>query len=181
MGSQNKLLLPFRGTTLVEHCADKLLSLNALELIAVTGHEAAKVQFKLFDRPFKFTYNADHKSGMTSSIQQGVSVVSPKSKGVLICQSDMPELTFSDLQKITKVIEAHIDSKPKLIVAPSLGKRMGNPVFFSRFYFKDILSHPEPNGCKSLIKNNLSHLTKVSMDNKKIFSDVDTPEDYQRY
>ncbi|MFT4667687.1 MAG: molybdenum cofactor cytidylyltransferase [Polaribacter sp.] len=181
MGHPNKLLLLFRGTTLVEYCADKLIPLNPKELIVVTGFEAAKIQFRLFDRPFKFTYNSDYKTGMTSSIQQGVSVIDPTSKGVLICQSDMPELKIEDLQKVTAIIEANIDKKPQLIVAPHIGKRMGNPVFFSRSYFEGLLNHDEPNGCKSLINSNLAHLLKVELDNKDAFSDVDTPEDYQRY
>ncbi len=181
MGSINKLLLPFGGTTLVEYCADNLFQLNLPEFIVVTGHEAPKVQFRLFDRPFKFTYNSKYKTGMTSSIQQGVSVLSKASKGVLICQSDMPELTVKDLQKVTEVIELNINEKEKLIVAPSIGERMGNPVFFSSYFFKDLLEHDEPNGCKSLIMNNLKHLIKVPLDNKTAFSDIDTPKDYQRY
>ncbi|MFK7810545.1 MAG: NTP transferase domain-containing protein [Saprospiraceae bacterium] len=181
MGVQNKLLLPFRGTTLLEFCADRLLSLRAREIIVVTGHQAPQVQFRLADRPFVFTFNRSYKKGMTSSIQQGVSVCDPKSAGALICQGDMPNLEVQDLQLIEKTILELMSKNKKGIVQPRIKKRLGNPVFFTRNYFNDILTHEEPNGCKSIIQKNKEYLVKIKLNNKNAFADIDTKSDYGQY
>jgi molybdenum cofactor cytidylyltransferase len=180
MGSANKLLLPFRETTLVEYCADKLLSPGAKEIIVVTGHEAPRVHFRLHDRPFRFAYNPNYASGMTSSIQQGVHLCHPESKGVLICQADMPNLEVADLEKIVATIQRDLH-REQLIVVPCIGEQMGNPVFFSRSFFESILAHKEAEGCRGIIKANEQYVVKVLLENERAFDDVDTAEDYQRY
>ena len=92
----------------------------------------------------------------------------------------MPFLQIDDLQKIWACINENILQKEKLIVAPFLGKRKGNPVFFSRYYFPEILNHKEPNGCKDLIKKEIDHLTRTPILNKNAFQDIDVPEDLNK-
>jgi molybdenum cofactor cytidylyltransferase len=134
----------------------------------------------LQNRPFRFTYNPRYNTGMTSSIQQGVSVCHPESKGVLICQADMPNIEVADLEKIVATIQRELLLEP-LIVAPFIGERMGNPVFFSRSFFDAILAHEEVEGCRAIIKANEQYLVRVPLVNERAFDDVDTTEDFQRY
>ena len=179
MGSTNKLLLPFRGSTLIEHVADKLLLLDALEIIVVTGHEAPRIHQLLRDRPFRFTYNPAYSNGMTTSIQQGVFNCHTESKGALICLSDMPYLELEDMQLVLDNATEAMTKDDKVIVAPTIAKRMGNPVFFSRYFFPQILAHQEANGCKSIIKQELDSLIKVPLNNNAAFNDIDTPADWK--
>jgi len=173
MGSKNKLLLPFKGSTFIEHIVSQLLKSTIDQVIVVLGHEQNKIKQVLTQKEVVFTINTNYNSGMTSSIQAGIKATSKNTDGYLICLSDMPFLTTSDYNKILASISGN-----KEIILPFYKNLKGNPVYFSKGFREEILTHPAPEGCKGIVQNNKNFLIKVPFESTHILKDVDTEEDY---
>ncbi|MEM9917380.1 MAG: nucleotidyltransferase family protein [Bacteroidota bacterium] len=177
MGTQNKLLLPFQGKPLILHTVEQLLLAKPDELILVSGFESQRVEGILKNLPLKIVHNPSYENGMTSSIKVGVGAASEKSDGFLICLSDQPLLPTAVYQKL--MASFRIQGTNQSILSPLYNGQRGNPTLFGSAYRQAILSHPKPNGCKDILKENRKHLLHIPFDRKVLYKDVDTPEDYQ--
>ena len=176
MGKQNKLLLPYGNTTIIEQVVDQLLNSQAEEVVVVLGHEQNKVKAALGARPVKLVFNSRYQTGMTSSIQTGVAAASPRAQGYLICLGDMPALTAADYNTVM----AGAGEKPEIRVPVYQGQK-GNPVYFSSHFRESLLAHKEPEGCRGLVQQHAGKVVKVAVGYGRFLSDIDTPEDYQGY
>lgn len=179
MGSQNKLLLPFRGKALIEHIADNVLQSGAGEVIVVIGYEANKISDLLKDRPLRMVMNENYPQGQTTSIHAGVVAAAADSSGFMICLSDLPLIAPEEYARLIRAFEASFRSTEKRILIPVYEGRRGNPVIFSTAFREDILAHQGLMGCKGIIKQNPDQVLEVEMSNDHVLRDIDTIEDYR--
>lgn len=177
MENKNKLLLPYRGKTVLTHTLDNILSAGIEEVIVITGHEAAYIQDAIRGLPVRTAHNSQFASGMTSSIQAGVSAAT--GNGYMICLSDMVLVTPEEYGILIKAFENQFAKDPRCICLPEYQGEKGNPVIFSGFYRDALLQHPEPEGCKSLVQAHPEHQHRVSMPSDHILIDMDDPGEYQ--
>ena len=175
MGNNNKLLLPWKESTIIGTIVDLLIVSEAGEILVVTGFEEEDVRNQLKGRPVEYFYNEHFEGGMTSSIQCGVKNAGSTSDGYLICLSDMPQLETEDYNRMIRAFS----SDKKQIYIPEHNGKNGNPVLFSSHFKNAIIDHGEPEGCKGIVKENRSLVTRVAYDNDRILRDIDTREDYQ--
>lgn len=136
MGEQNKLLLPFRGTTLIEHMVDVVTRSPVGETLVVLGHEAERVRPLLAGRPVRVVDNADYAEGQASSIRAGLAQVSPGARGVMVCLTDQPLLEPADLERLIAAFEG---ARDRSIVVPLHRGQRGNPVLFSMRHRDEVL------------------------------------------
>ncbi|HTI10965.1 MAG TPA: nucleotidyltransferase family protein [Puia sp.] len=176
MGNINKLLLPYRGKTVLSHTLENILSAGMGEVVVVTGHEAAPVQTAIEGLPVRIVHNPQHESGLTSSIQAGVRAAT--GDGYMICLADMVLITPSEYAFIKKAFEDRSIQDPGCICLPEYRGEKGNPVVFSSFYREALLQHPEPEGCKGLVRSHPGNQYRVGMDTDHILKDMDDPEQY---
>jgi len=93
-----KLLLPYRGTTILEQTLNNALSLCS-RVVLVTGYRGNELEEIYAGRSGVVTVrNADFKRGMFSSIQTGVPLVS--TEWFFITMGDMPGITSSRLSPL---------------------------------------------------------------------------------
>lgn len=177
MGEENKLLLPINGKAMFLHTVDAVLNSEIDDIILVTGYEPKKIKTALGNRKVKLIYNENYESGLTSSIQAGVFASSEKTKGYLICLSDMPLLKKEHINTI--LIESK-STPDKSIFIPKINNKRSHPILLSSEYKTEILEHQSPNGCKEIIKKNEDeiHFVYFSEDFSK---DIDTPEAYKEF
>ena len=199
MGTENKLLLPFRGATLIEHMVDVVTASDAGETLVVLGHEAERVRPLLGGKPVRLVNNPDYEQGMGSSLDAGLRQASPGADGAMICLTDLPLLESGDLNRLIAAFvalepgagaagEKNIVGKKiagknivgKKIVVPVFRGERGNPVLFSMAYREEVLSSRGPvAGCRGIVKRYPEAVLKVEMDNDHILRDIDTPDDYR--
>ncbi|MGK7905478.1 MAG: NTP transferase domain-containing protein [Hormoscilla sp.] len=180
MGQQNKLLLPFRGQTLIERTVDTVLQSDVGEVIVVLGYDAERVRAVLADRPVKFRQNESYQKGMTTSIQSGVEAADDRTDGFMICLSDLPLIEADELNHLVQAFEEAVKVKPFGIVMPVFEGQRGNPVILSALYKHDILAHQDMQGCKGIIQQNLENVREVEMNTDGVLRDMDTLEDYHK-
>ncbi|HVS96689.1 MAG TPA: nucleotidyltransferase family protein [Puia sp.] len=176
MGAANKLLLPWRDITVVAAVAQHLLSAAVDEVIVVTGHQSSEVEKALQSLPVRFIHNSAAHTGLTSSIQKGVSIAG--GDGYMICLADMVLITPEEYTLLSSAFRARHLLDDRCIVLPDFQGKTGNPVIFSAAYRSDILLQPETEGCKTLVRSNPGHHLRVAMPSDHVLKDIDYPGDY---
>ncbi|MFM9951181.1 MAG: NTP transferase domain-containing protein [Saprospiraceae bacterium] len=179
MGPANKLLLPFRGRTMLETTLDQIVASGAEEIIVVLGHESDRILPLLEKFPVKTTFNPDFAVGMTTSIQAGVRVASADSDGFMICLSDMPLIESAIYRSLTDAFFEKKNADEWVIVQPVFENTPGNPVIFSAWYKNEILALTFNEGCKPILQKNLEHVHRFAIPNKSILMDADTEAAYR--
>ena len=178
MGDRDKMLLPFRGTTVLGYTLGQLSETTVDEIVLVINRkDVGERMIKGFSR-LRYVINPDFEKGMTTSIQCGVKATAVDTSGYMICLGDQPLITTEDHELILENFRGGFLKDEYLISVPFFGSKKGNPVIFSNFYKDQILQHQEPEGCRSIIQKNTDHISEVVMPNDHILKDIDTPEDY---
>lgn len=176
MGPANKLLLPWQDHTVIYHTAEQLSAAGIGELIVVTGHQQTAIRTALQPLPVLFTHNPIHHSGMTGSIQTGIRHA--HGHGYMICLGDMTLLTTNDYVLLKTAFEQQYRLNSRCIILPEYQGQTGNPVTFSHVYRDALLSLPEQEGARSLVRANTQHHFRITMPDDHILRDLDTPGDY---
>lgn len=177
MGGPNKLLLPFKGSTVLEATLEQICKSEIGPVIVVTGHQRETILPCLANYPLREVFNSEYASGMTSTIQTGVREMD--GAGYMICLSDMPMISAAAYQRLSERFWEGLKTDEKAIVMPRFGATKGNPVVFSAAYREEILQHPEPEGCRGIVQSNNAHVLWVDMPDEGVLQDLDTPEDYE--
>lgn len=180
MGERNKLLLPFRGKTLIEHAVDTLLESKVREVIVVVGYERERIEEALGSRAGRITVvgNPLYDDGMSTSIRAGVAAASIEADAIMIYLADQPLIEPAD---INHLIDAFSDAREqnKSIVVPFYQGRRGNPVILDSRLKSDIVDIVGDVGCRRIIKRNPDRVFAVEMDTDHVVRDIDFPQDYE--
>jgi|APTNR8051073442_1049403.scaffolds.fasta_scaffold01343_5 molybdenum cofactor cytidylyltransferase len=179
MGPANKLLLPFRGRTILETTLDQIVASGAEAIIVVLGHEAERIQPLLKQYPVGLVLNPDFALGMTTSIQAGVKAAPATTEGFMICLSDMPLIEPATYSSLIGAFFEKKKTNDRVIIQPAFENTPGNPVIFSACYKNEILTLTFKEGCKPVLQNNLEHVHRVAIPDKSILMDADTEAAYQ--
>ena len=178
MGGVNKLLLPFKGKTVIVTVVEHLVNAGIEEIIVVTGNHAEQVKNLLKHLDVKVIYNEDFKKGMTSSIKKGVLGV--KGNSYMICLGDMPFITNEEYLQIRTFFEKQRHLNDACICIPTYKNKKGNPVVFSSFFKSEIFKHTNMEGCKGIIAGNQQNVYKLEMKAANILKDIDTADNYSK-
>ena len=170
--SRNKLLLPYKNTTLLMNTINIVKDTNKFsEIILVTTEENAL--FFEFPSDIKIIYNYNQKLGQSASIHLGIK--NSNSEGCMFFVADQP---FIDTKSIIKLISrADFEN----IVVPTVDGNKGAPVFFGGYFFEELLNVTGDTGGRVVRNNNMDKCVFVEVENKKFLIDIDTKEDYEKY
>jgi molybdenum cofactor cytidylyltransferase len=179
MKGENKMLLPFRENSILQSTYNQLKKSKVAEVIIVGGDAFQRLVNELrIDSQDSIVQNDTPALGMTSSIQTGLKLI--KENAFMICLGDMPTLSTYHYNMLIDCYQEAIDKDQRAIAVPSVNGQQANPVIFSQSYREEILSNVVPNGCKSVIALNKSHLVYLNTDDSQFLNDIDTLEDYDQ-
>jgi molybdenum cofactor cytidylyltransferase len=173
MGGPNKLLAELSGKKLVRIVAEQALASKAIEVIVVTGHQADLVEQALVGLKVKFVRNPDFAGGLASSVKSGISAVADIADGAVVCLGDMPLI---DAALIDRLIEAFAPDRGHLITVPVAEGRRGNPVLWSRRFFRELMTLDGDAGARHLITKHAEAVSEVPVEGDSAFLDIDTPQ-----
>ncbi len=183
MNGENKLIKEIDGIPLINYSIKNILGSSISEVIVILGHEDKKIK-NIIDRNKKinFIYNDDFKSGMASSIKIGISNISKKADAFFVCMGDMPNVNQNIYNKLIKArYNYNKKLKPqhrKEIVIPTYEGKNGNPILFSKFMKKDIMTIKGDIGAKEIIKLNEKKVLHIPFGGNGVILDFDTQEDF---
>ena len=170
-GPINKLLAPINGTPMIVTALDRLLNSKCDPVIAVTGHEALRIEQALIQSNVQFVHNPDFASGMASSLRCGVLAMPEGVDAILITLADMPHIKPSTYEAL---INGYAPEKGHHICVPIEANKHGNPVLIGRNYFAQVKHLQGDKGGKPIIEKNPEAVLVPPVDDPGIHQDHDT-------
>jgi len=166
----------------VRHSALSLAGSKAAEVIAVTGHQAEKVELALENMNLRLTYNSAYKSGQATSLVAGLNEAADDTDGYVFALGDQPLISQS---VIDLLIDSFAASEGKAFAAaPFFKGRRGNPVLFSSALRKELASLKGDEGARGIFRTLQNEfpdrIVPVEMVGEEIFWDFDTTEEFNQ-
>jgi len=171
-----KLLLPFKGKTIIEAIAESVIRSEVDKVLVVVGSEREKVEAKIKNFPVEIAYNRDFRSGMLSSIQCGFKAIPENAQAVLVILGDQPSVSS---EVINKIIAAY-KKTGKGIVLPMYKNERGHPVLIDIKYRQEIEKLNPNLGLRELVYNRPEDILEVKVRTSGVLRDIDTTEDYRK-
>jgi molybdenum cofactor cytidylyltransferase len=170
----DKLLLPWRKKTVLEHCFETLLQSEVQEIVVVLGTRNKWVKNRFQGGKAKVVVNPYSRRGMSTSIRKGLQAIHPGSAGILIALGDQP---FLKTRTINVLVRA-FDRRRKGIIIPSFRDRMGHPVIFHKRYRKELLNLRGDVGGRTVVERHPEEVKVIPIKSEGVVKDLDTWQDY---
>ncbi|MGH2514906.1 MAG: nucleotidyltransferase family protein [Ktedonobacterales bacterium] len=174
MGS-HKLLLHLGGHPLVTYAVNAALASKADPVVVVLGYMAEQVRVALPAGNYQVVENPRYAEGMATSLRAGIAAVPAGTAGALVLLADQPLLRVNYLNQLLDEAE----EAPDGIVAASYGGRRGNPVYFPRALFGELLAVEGDEGGRSVLTRHADRLRLVALEPVEAALDVDRPGEYE--
>jgi molybdenum cofactor cytidylyltransferase len=171
-----KLLLPFRGRTILEDVIETVLRSPVGRTLVVLGANEDKIGAVLDPYPVSRAANPDYRLGMLSSVQCGIRHLPSEARAALVFLGDQPGLPPGT---IAAVLDAY-RSTGKGLVLPVRGHSGGHPLLIDMKYRAAVEALDPAVGLKDLLALHPSDVERVEVEDEAFLIDIDTPEDYRR-
>ncbi len=175
---QQKLLMEWGNTTIIEHVVLTVKSAGIEDLIVVTGASHPQVEERVKQLPYsvRTAYNDDYAQGeMLSSVQFGLRVLKRgASNGALVVLGDQPQM---EERTVRLVCESYVAERRPLVV-PSYRNRRGHPWLVDRSLWDELLDLKPPLTPRDFLSAHGDVIRYVDTDNASILADLDTLQDY---
>jgi len=171
MGSGNKLLQAVGGVPMVRRVANAALASRCIAVTVVTGFAAEEVQACLTGLDVDFAHNAEHLTGMASSLRCGLAGLPADVDAVVVLLADMPCIHGGHIDRLI----AAFDPQQANIVVPMKAGRRGNPILWPRAFFAEMQAVEGDVGARDVLRRHADRIEAVAFDDDAIFADVDTP------
>ncbi|MER3456637.1 MAG: 4-diphosphocytidyl-2C-methyl-D-erythritol synthase [candidate division GAL15 bacterium] len=168
---QDKLLLRWRGVSLLRHAAEAAVAACG-RVVVVVGPNPDRMRAELEGLPVEVVDNPDYREGIASSLRCGLRKVLD-APAVLITLADQPALTADHLRQLVQAYR----STGARVVAASYADTAGAPAVFARELFADLLELRGDTGAKQVVDRHREGAILVPL--PEAAWDVDTPQDWQ--
>ncbi|MCA9412467.1 MAG: molybdenum cofactor cytidylyltransferase [Candidatus Omnitrophica bacterium] len=172
----NKLLLPFRGETMIRQIVRTVLKSRVDHVTVIVGHEADRVIHNLSGLEIQYVCNPHYQEGMLTSIRVGLEASPPQTEWALIVLGDQPTL---ESETIDLLLEAKSSTVKGILVPTHRGVR-GHPLLFSFRFKNEVLNQFQETGLRGLLMAHPDEVQEVEIPSEAILRDVDRVEDYKR-
>ncbi|WP_323192299.1 nucleotidyltransferase family protein [Halostella sp. PRR32] len=171
----NKLLADVDGSPIVRRAAQTLCQSSVHEVVAVVGHEAARVTEALDGLDLSVRHNDSYAAGQSTSVRTGIDAARDADwDAVLFALGDMPFVRPSTVDALRTAYA----SGEGTIVAPAYEGKRGNPVLFGRQHYDGLSDVSGDRGGRHLIETR-DDAVLVDVDDSGVRSDVDSRADLE--
>jgi molybdenum cofactor cytidylyltransferase len=178
-----KALLPIgsSGETFLTRILHVLRDGGIQRTFVVIGGDAGAVRASLppDDGSFSVVENRQYEQGQLSSLLAGLSAAEENEdvEAVMLTLVDLPLISEATVRA---VLDAHRHAQGAPIVRPRRGERHGHPVIFHCRLFDELRRADPSTGAKPVVRAHAAEEVNVDVADDGAFTDIDTPEDYER-
>jgi len=168
-----KALLPYRGTTFVEHLMNAARHPRVGIVRVVLGAGADAIRGHLLLDSASVVLNQDWANGQLSSIQAAVrSLAGCETEGLLLCPVDHPLISSA---LVARLIE-QFDAGKQAIVVPTFRGRRGHPVIFRANVYDELLAAPSDIGARQVVWAHKKDTAEVSTEEEGVILNLNDPD-----
>ena len=176
-----KALLPtdVAGETFLSRLASTLRAGGVDDVVVVTGPDSSAARDAVASERLlaRFVENPEPARGQVSSLWEALRAIDrPGVRAMLVTLVDVPLVS-------PETVRALLDTYRQTgapIVRPAQGERHGHPVIFDRSLFDELRGVDPTRGAKAVVRAHESSIVHVPVDDEGAFTDIDTPEAYER-
>lgn len=174
MGSL-KALLPWEGTTLLQHQISQFQQSIIDQLIVVLGYQSSKLLPYLDQCSAEWIWNEQYEEGKTASIKKGILSLKEDSDCFIIASVDQPiSQTFIDA-----MIGEFFQRQSKIIIPVYEGKR-GHPILFSKEMIDELLEiNEETQGLKAILHKRKDEIDEFNVVDQSVLFNFNSVQDYE--
>ncbi|MCC7335065.1 MAG: nucleotidyltransferase family protein [Pirellulaceae bacterium] len=179
---QSKLLLPWRGTTVIEHVIEAWLRSRVTQVVVVARRDDLELTRRVARQPVVLVTPEQDPLDMKASIQHGIEYLTrtanPRaSDGCFIAPADLPRLSAAVIDRLIDARAALSDSMCP-VVLPYFGGQRGHPGLLPWSLLMQVPKLSDRQGVNALVDQHSQF--NVLFDFGEYIGDIDTMEDYQR-
>jgi len=172
-----KMLLPYRGKSILQHVIDQGLSSSLSGISVVINPDVPGLyQDVSVTGVNQILINDQASDGMSSSFKLGLRSIPNHIKAVVFLLGDQPLLTSDEINKVVK--DYYWQKDRPLIVQASYQGEKGHPVLFDKKMFPYLFDAKGDEGGRSVLKKFQKDVFYSEMGKKQI-PDIDTLVDYE--
>jgi molybdenum cofactor cytidylyltransferase len=177
-----KMLLPWGAESVLGHVISVFAAANVEDILVITGSERRAIEDLIAQLavryPVRPVFNPEYGKGeMLSSIQCGLRDLAEKNLGAaMIGLGDQPQVE----ERTVRAIRKAFGQTGHLLIVPSHDRRRGHPWLIGRAYWEEFIQMAPSRTPRDFLHDHAGNIHYVEVDNESIFTDLDTPEDYQR-
>jgi molybdenum cofactor cytidylyltransferase len=166
-----KMVLPFKGTTILEQVILNVRNSKAGNIMVVLGAWKGNIEKILRKSEVDCCFNRNFSSGMLSSVLCGLDNTHGS---FMVIPGDQPLISS---ESINIIIEKFTTSGKGIIVAMYNGKR-GHPVLIHEKYRSEIKFLDPSKGLRELLERHAGDVLEVDTGDPGVLKDFDTYEEY---
>lgn len=169
---QLKQLLPLGSLTVIEHCANTILSAGVSDVVVVINQNGADITSAIRHLPVALAMNPDRDSDMAASVRAGLNALKDRASSVLIYPVDHPLVLPSTISALL----ARHQARPGAIIIPSHNRRRGHPTLFPRTIIQEIF---ESSSLRDVIATHDGMIVYENTEDEGVLLDMDLPAEYE--
>lgn len=176
---QAKLILPYKGGTVLGTVLSTLNSEGISPLITVTGGARTSVERILRDLPFEVVIAHNprpDRSEMMDSLRIGMAHLPADLDAFLVVLGDQPQIQ-GDI--VSRLVQLFHETGHSLII-PSFQMRRGHPWLIGRENWGALLALEPQLTMRDFLRQNNGQIRYLEVNSASILEDLDTPDDYKR-
>lgn len=170
---KNKLLLPFRGKTIIENVLDIVNNCEFDDIVLVAQEEI--VLEMASTRNIKSVKNEAAYLGQSNSIKLGIKS-SKEVEGYAFFTADQPLIDTMNINMLVNSFNNNVNS----IIVPVFGEKRGTPVIFSSNYKTELMELEGDTGGRVIIAKHRAEVIYKEVSSERFVMDIDCVEDYRR-
>ena len=176
MGNENKLMLPWRNTTIIRQVVETTVKVFGNDLLVVGGHQYRHLTDHLSDLTNRIIYNEDYRCGQSTSVKKGLAKVNNGYIGAMFLLGDQPLIQTEILESLLTAFKINQASA----VYPTYNNKRGNPTIFHRKLFSRLMQIEGDRGGRLILEEKKADVLAVPVNTNTVLKDIDTKEDWQQ-
>ena len=165
----------FDGETMLRRAADRAIAAALDPVLVVTGHQREHAEAQLAGLGCRTVFNADHETGIHTSVRAGIDALPGDVDAVVIMLADMPFVTAGMLRDL---IDRYRGADRPLVISRYGGETNAPPMLYDRSLFGELRVIQRRCG-REVIKRHRDEALVMEWPIEAL-SDIDTPDDYTR-
>jgi molybdenum cofactor cytidylyltransferase len=171
---QEKILLPFGRSTLLETILETLAAAGITDVVTVLRQDLPEAAERSSRAGARVIFNAHPEEEMLVSIRLGLEAISPEAAAVFIWPADHPAVSRGTIGLLARRAD------PTRAVVPSHHSRRGHPALIGRDLVAAIGQIPPREGLRHLWRMRPEALLEIPVEDPGVVQNIDTPEDYRK-